>query len=65
MGEACRFQGSPEPVPRSGEMMARRSGIKTGIDAAEEHREIARDQIRHCPVDRRPQLLTRRPLQLA
>jgi len=47
IGETRCEQGRPKSITRSGEVMANRSGVKAGIDAAEEHAQIGPNHIGH------------------
>jgi hypothetical protein len=48
--EAGQVQDRPEAVAGAGEVVARRGRHEAGVDAAEQHLEAVRDDVRHEPV---------------
>src|SRR5437763_4034258 len=51
-GEAGGVERGPEAIAGAGEVIAGCAGIQAGIDAAEEHAQVWRDDIRHSPAGR-------------
>ena len=60
IGEARCLKCGPEPIARSGEVMSGGGRVEPGIDAAEEHIELRRDQVGHRAADRGRDLSLRR-----
>ena len=59
--EAGGFEGPPEAVARSSEVLAGGAGVEAGVDAAEQDAQARGDQVRDDGVLRRHELLARRP----
>jgi hypothetical protein len=49
--EPRRIHRGPETVSGSGEVVACRRRVKSGIDAAEEHTQLRPDHVRHNLID--------------
>ena len=54
-GEPAAVQRRPEPVARSGEVVPGRRRVEARVDAAEEHRQVRREDVGNRPAGRRRQ----------